>query len=71
RSSANMHLIPSDTAVKKVLSAARVGNVVAIEGHLVDAKSDSGWSMTTSLTREDSGAGACEIVYVRRASIRR
>ena len=71
RSSANMHLIPSDAAVKKVLSTARVGDVVAIEGDLVDAKSDGGWSMTTSLTREDSGAGACEIVYVRRASIRR
>ena len=71
RSSANMHLIPADAAVKKVLSTARVGDVVAIEGDLVDAKSDGGWSMTTSLTREDSGAGACEIVYVRRASIRR
>jgi len=71
RSSANMHLIPSDAAVKKVLSTARVGDVVAIEGDLVDAKSDGGWSMTTSLTRDDSGAGACEIVYVRRASIRR
>ena len=71
RSSANMHLIPSDAAVKKVLSTARVGDVVAIEGDLVDAKSDGGWSMTTSLNRDDSGAGACEIVYVRRASIRR
>jgi hypothetical protein len=71
RSSANMHLIPADAAVKKVLSSARVGDVVAIEGDLVDAKSDGGWSMTTSLTRDDSGAGACEIVYVRRASIRR
>ncbi len=71
RSSANMHLIPADPAVKQVLSAARVGDVVAIEGDLVDAKSDGGWFLKTSLTRDDSGAGACEIVYVRRASIRK
>ena len=70
RSSANMHLIPADSAVKKALSATRVGDVVAIEGDLVDAKSDGGWFLKTSLTRDDSGAGACEIVYVRRASIR-
>lgn len=71
RSSANMHLIPADSAVKKVLSAARVGDVVSIEGDLVDAKSDGGWFLKTSLTRDDSGAGACEIVYVKRASILR
>ena len=71
RSSANMHLIPADSAVKKVLSAARVGDVLTIEGDLVDAKSDGGWLLSTSLTRDDSGAGACEIVYVKRASIRR
>ncbi len=70
RSSANMHLIPADSAVKKALSATRVGDVVAIEGDLVDAESDGGWFLKTSLTRDDSGAGACEIVYVRRASIR-
>ena len=70
RTSANMHLIPADSAVKKALSATRVGDVVAIEGDLVDAKSDGGWFLKTSLTRDDSGAGACEIVYVRRASIR-
>ena len=71
RSSANMHLIPADSAAKKVLSAARVGDVLTIEGDLVDAKSDGGWLLKSSLTRDDSGAGACEIVYVKRASIRR
>lgn len=70
RSSANMHLIPADASVKSVLSAARVGDVVSIEGDLVDAKSDGGWFLKTSLTRDDSGAGACEIVYVKHASIR-
>jgi hypothetical protein len=27
-------------------------------------------TMTTSLSRDDTGAGACEIIYVRSASIR-
>ena len=71
RTSANMHLIPSDSTVKKVLTSARGGDVLTIEGELVDAKSDGGWLLKTSLTRDDSGAGACEIVYVKSASIRR
>lgn len=70
RSSANMHLIPADSVVKKVLSAARVGDVLTIEGDLVDAKSDGGWILKTSLTRADAGTGACESVYVKHAAIR-
>jgi hypothetical protein len=70
RSSANMHMIPASKAVEKTLFAARVGDVVLIEGELVDAKRRDGWHIATSLSREDSGAGACEVIYVRSASIR-
>ena len=71
RSSANMHLIPQTPEIAAVLLSARVGDVVTLVGDLVDVRKDDDWWMTTSLTREDSGAGACEIIYVRQASIRR
>jgi hypothetical protein len=70
RSSANVHLIPASSEVKQTLLNARIGDVLTLEGELVDVwKSDRVW-MSTSLTREDSGGGACEIMYVRSAAIR-
>lgn len=33
-------------------------------GPLVDVRAPSGWSINTSLSRDDTGAGACEVVYV-------
>ena len=36
-----------------------------IEGLLVDARRSDGWSWNTSLTREDDGKGACELMLVR------
>jgi hypothetical protein len=64
RSSANMHLIPADDAVARALDRVRVGNVVRLQGRLVDARRADGWHWNTSLTREDSGGGACELVLV-------
>ena len=64
RSSANMHMIPANPAVEKDLKRLRPGELVRIKGYLVDVDHASGWMWRTSLTREDTGQGACEIVYV-------
>ena len=66
RSSANMHLIPADDGVARELARVRVGDIVSLRGQLVEARRSDGWRWRSSLTREDSGAGACELVYVRR-----
>ncbi|TAG82790.1 MAG: hypothetical protein EAZ24_02510 [Burkholderiales bacterium] len=65
RSSANMHLIPADSITRERLLDARVGDVLELEGELVDVKRSNGWNISTSLTRDDSGGGACEVIYVR------
>jgi hypothetical protein len=65
RSSANMHLIPADDAVLKALRQVAVGRVVELEGWLVNADREDGWRWRSSTTREDWGAGACELMYVR------
>lgn len=65
RSSANMHLIPADAAVARDLARVRVGDIVSLHGQLVEARGRDGWRWRSSLTREDSGAGACELVFVR------
>lgn len=64
RSSANMHLIPSDQAVAKMLRDVRRGDRVRIDGWLVEATTTDGWHWRSSLSRDDTGAGACEVFYV-------
>jgi len=59
--SANMHLIPSNSSIRKTLENVRAGNIVRLQGYLVDVSGPNGYSWYTSLTREDTGAGACEV----------
>lgn len=63
-SSANMHMIPADAGVKRELEQIRPGQIIHFKGFLVDASRKNGWSWKTSMTRDDVGAGACELVYV-------
>ena len=64
RSSANMHMIPSDIATATALRRVRPGERVRIDGWLVQATAADGWQWRSSLTRDDVGNGACEVVYV-------
>ncbi len=63
--SANMHMIPADDAIESTLKSIRSGQVVKISGYLVQANASDGWHWKSSLTREDTGNGACEVVYVK------
>ena len=64
RSSANMHMVPADDAVAAALRDVDAGDRVRIDGWLVQVNTPDGWRWRSSLTREDSGGGACEVVYV-------
>jgi len=68
--SANMHLVPTSPALVDKIKAVRVGQVVHISGQLVEARSADGWRWRSSLTREDTGAGACELIRVESLEIR-
>lgn len=68
-SSANMHLIAANGSVEKTLRKARAGSLVRLTGHLVNATDASGWRWNSSLTRSDSGANACELVFVESAQV--
>ena len=67
--SANTHVIPVDGAVRSQLADLRVGQVVHLSGLLVDGVRGDGAFVRTSLTREDTGAGACEIMLVESVEI--
>jgi hypothetical protein len=66
RSSANMHMIAANEAVRRELRRLDTGDQVRLHGVLLDLQWPDGGYWKTSLTRDDSGAGACEIVWVHR-----
>jgi hypothetical protein len=63
RSSANMHVIPANDDVARALDGVHRGDRVRIDGWLVEADAPDGWIWRSSLSRDDSGEGACEVVY--------
>ena len=67
--SSNMHMIPATAYIGRSLEKVRVGDIVLLTGYLVDVDHDSGWNWRTSLTRTDTGNGACEIVFVESLSV--
>ena len=70
RSSANMHLVPANEAIADALEAVDADDRVRIDGWLVQIEAADGWRWRSSLTREDSGAGACEVIYVCGVTVR-
>jgi hypothetical protein len=68
--SANWHLVPASRSVWRTLRRLRVGSVVRLEGKLIDIETPEHATIKTSLRRDDSGAGACEVIYVESASVR-
>ncbi len=63
-SSANMHLIASNADIEKKISRLRAGNIITLEGQLVAVSFKDGSEIKSSLSRDDSGPGACEVMWV-------
>jgi hypothetical protein len=62
-SSANTHIIPANDNIEKIVESLHRNQIVTLTGSLVNL-SKSGVFWNTSLAREDTGDGACEIMYV-------
>ena len=61
-------MIPKNDRIATQLMRLRVGDYVELAGYLVQAHFETG-TWTSSLTRSDTGDGACEILYVTRVSV--
>ncbi|KYG66288.1 hypothetical protein AZI86_04320 [Bdellovibrio bacteriovorus] len=62
--SANVHIIPANDYIKDQVLSLRIGQIVELRGSLVVVSGKDGGEWKSSLSREDSGAGACELMYV-------
>jgi hypothetical protein len=69
--SANMHMIPADDNVRRALLSVWSGDRVRVHGLLVNARRDDGFYWNSSLSREDDGPGACELVWVEEIQVGR
>jgi hypothetical protein len=68
--SANMHIVPANEEVAEALDNVRRGDIIALQGYLIAVRANDGWHWRSSLSRTDSGDGACEVVWVDSVAIR-
>jgi hypothetical protein len=68
-SSSNMHIIPATQHITQQLKDIRKGHVVRFNGYLVRVDARENWHWQSSLTRKDTGNGACELVWVEELDI--
>lgn len=65
--SANFHLIPNSKEIADILKKGKKKEIILLEGYLVNVvikNTGRVINLNTSTSREDSGAGACEILLV-------
>jgi len=66
----NNHLLTGEESVKRAIMEAKPGDHIHIEGMLVNyANSANGFKRGTSISRTDTGQGACETIYVEKFDI--
>ena len=69
--SANTHIIPATTRLRRAIRCVSKGDDVRLEGWLVDVEGvdDPSFRWTTSTSRDDEGPNSCETVYLTRLTI--
>lgn len=60
----NNHLLTVDSQLRNQVKRLRIGDQIRIRGWLVNYANDAGFSRGTSTTRDDTGNGACETIYL-------
>lgn len=66
---ANWHMVPASASLARQLEKVRKGDIIVLQGTLIDLESPDHQRIRTSLTRGDTGAGACEVVWVEKIEI--
>jgi hypothetical protein len=67
--SANMHMIPANSTVAATLARVKTGQRIQLSGQLVRVEAPDGFTWSSSLSREDTGAGACELIWLEQLRV--
>jgi len=68
RYSANTHILPATPNVRRAVLRLKAGDRAALSGHLVFVDATDGtsqWWWHSSLSREDTGEGSCEVLFLK------
>lgn len=71
RELSNNHLLSDKKKVQDIIKNVRIGDQIRVKGMLVNynSKENPDWKRESSTTREDTGNGACEVVFVEEAEV--
>ena len=64
-----MHIIADNKEVLDAIKKLEVGNVIIIDGYLVDIKGSDGWHWKSSIAASSSGAHGCKLIWVNKIEI--
>ncbi len=67
--STNLHVIPATSEIASRCESLRTGELVHLSGELVEAKRPDGATWRSSLSRTDTGNGACELMLVNEVTV--
>lgn len=67
--SANVHIIPKDEIIESQLDDVYKGSLIEMKGYLVEVTADDGWHWKSSLRRDDTAGGSCELFWVEELTI--
>ena len=67
--SANVHIIPKDESVEEKIDNVYKGSLIEMSGYLVEVTADHGWHWRSSLRRDDTAGGSCELFWAEDLTI--
>jgi len=67
--STNVHVIPSTPEIASRCKSLRTGALIHLSGDLVEAGGAKIGKWRSSLSRSDTGNGACELMWVKEVSV--
>lgn len=67
--SANVHIIPKDDLIEDKLNEVYKGSLIEMQGYLVEVTMDDGWHWRSSIRRDDTSGGSCELFWVEELTI--
>lgn len=63
--SSNIHIVPANAEIAAQLKKLKRDDLIEIAGALIEVQGADGWKWRSSLSREDVGAGACELLLLK------
>jgi hypothetical protein len=71
---ANNHILPASSEIAKQINGVKIGDQIRLKGKLADYKvidkaGQEIFTRPTSTTRDDTGNGACEVLYVEEVEV--